>query len=116
MAKINMNIFVINSGSSSIKYQLIEMPSEKVMCNGIVERIGKEDAVIIHKTFKEGKEQEKRLVKKISDHEKGLKEVVSLLTDEQIGVIKDPSEIDVVGHRVVHGGERFATTTFITQK
>ncbi len=51
-----MNIFVINSGSSSIKYQLIEMPSETVVCSGIVERIGKEDADIIHKTFKEGNE------------------------------------------------------------
>jgi acetate kinase len=111
-----MNIFVINSGSSSIKYQLIEMPSEKVMCNGIIERIGKEDAVITHKTFKEEKEHEKRLVKKISDHEEGLKEVVSLLTDLQIGVIKDPSEIAVVGHRVVHGGESFAATTFITHE
>jgi acetate kinase len=111
-----MNIFVINSGSSSIKYQLIEMPSEKVMCTGIVERIGKEDAVITHKTFKNGKEEEKKLVMNLPGHEDGLKEVVSLLTDQQIGVITDPSEINVVGHRVVHGGERFAATTFITQK
>ena len=106
-----MNIFVINSGSSSIKYQLIEMPSEKVICTGIVERIGKEDASIIHKTYKDGKEQVKRQVMDIEDHAKGLKEVAALLTDKEIGVIKDPSEIHIVGHRVVHGGESFAATT-----
>ncbi|MEO8822450.1 MAG: acetate kinase [Ginsengibacter sp.] len=111
-----MNIFVINSGSSSIKYQLIEMPSTKVVCTGIVERIGKEDAAIIHKTFKEDKEQVKRVVMNLSDHEQGLKEVASLLTDPRIGVIKHPSEIHMVGHRVVHGGESFAATTVITKE
>jgi len=111
-----MNIFVINSGSSSIKYQLIEMPSESVVCSGIVERIGKEDAAIAHKIFRSEKGEEKKLVMQISDHEQGLKEVVGLLTDDQIGVIKDPSEINVVGHRVVHGGESFAATTFVTSE
>ncbi len=111
-----MNIFVINSGSSSIKYQLIEMPCQTVICTGIAERIGEEDADIIHKTFTEGKEQVKRQVMKIADHGEGLKEVVALLTDKQMGVIKDPSEVHVVGHRVVHGGESFAATTVITQE
>jgi len=111
-----MNIFVINSGSSSIKYQLIEMPSESLVCSGIVERIGKEDAAITHKIVRGEKEKEKKLVMQISDHEQGLKEVVGLLTDDQIGVIKDPSEINVVGHRVVHGGESFAATTFVTSE
>src|SRR6185437_2612526 len=111
-----MNIFVVNSGSSSIKYELIEMPSEKVVCSGLVERVGKDDADIIHKTFKEGKEQVKKQVMKIADHAEGLKKVVALLTDKEIGVIKDVSEIDVVGHRVVHGGETFTATTIITQE
>lgn len=111
-----MNIFVINSGSSSIKYQFIEMPSETVICSGIVERIGNHDAGIIHKTFQEGKEQVKRKEMKIADHAEGLKEVAALLTDNEIGVIKDPSEIHVVGHRVVHGGESFAATTVITRE
>ncbi|HUZ57761.1 MAG TPA: acetate kinase [Hanamia sp.] len=111
-----MNIFVVNSGSSSIKYELIEMPSEKIICSGIVERVGKEDAGIIHKTFKEGKEQVKKQVMKIADHAEGLKKVVALLTDKEIGVIKDVSEIDVVGHRVVHGGETFTATTIVTQE
>jgi len=92
------------------------MPLETVVCSGIVERIGKGDAAITHKTFKDKKEAQKKLVMKIADHEEGLKEVVSLLTDQQIGVIKDPSEIHVVGHRVVHGGESFAATTFITHE
>jgi len=111
-----MNIFVINSGSSSIKYQLIEMPSETVVCSGIVERIGNDDAAIIHKTLKNEHEQVKRKVMEISDHAEGLEEVAALLTDKEIGVIKDPSEIDVVGHRVVHGGESFAATTVITKE
>jgi len=109
-----MNIFVINCGSSSIKYQLIDMPAETVVCSGIVERIGLEDAAIIHKTYKAGKEQVKRVIREIADHSEGLKEVARLLTDATIGVIKDPSEIHVVGHRVVHGGESFAATTIIT--
>jgi len=92
------------------------MPSESVVCSGIVERIGKEDAAITHKIFRGEKGKEKKLVMQISDHEQGLKEVVGLLTDDQIGVIKVPSEINVVGHRVVHGGESFAATTFITSE
>jgi acetate kinase len=111
-----MNIFVINSGSSSIKYQLIEMPSEILACSGIVERIGKEDASVTHKIFKGNEEQVKRLALPIADHEQGLKEVVSLLTDQVSGIIKDLSEIQVVGHRVVHGGESFAATTIITSE
>lgn len=111
-----MNIFVVNSGSSSIKYELIEMPAEKVICNGIVERVGKDDADIIHKTFKDGKEKVKKLKMKIADHAEGLKEVAVLLTDKEIGVIKEASEIDVIGHRVVHGGETFSDTTIITRK
>jgi len=109
-----MNIFVINSGSSSIKYQLIEMPSKRVACSGIVERIGKEDARIIYKTGKKGKEQITSKVTKVAKHAEGLQQVVSLLTDKNTGVINDPSEIHVVGHRVVHGGETFSQTTIIT--
>ena len=109
-----MNIFVINSGSSSLKYQLIEMPSEKVICSGIVERIGQEEGDIIHKTFGGGIEKVKRVELKIEDHGKGLQEVVSLLTDPENAVIKDPSAIDIVGHRVVHGGEKYSAPTRVT--
>lgn len=111
-----MNIFVINSGSSSIKYQLIHMPDATVICSGIVDKIGMADSAIIHKTFKDGKEKITRKIIEIADHAEGLKEVAELLIDSAIGVIKDHSEIHVVGHRVVHGGESFAATTFITKE
>jgi len=110
-----MNIFVINSGSSSIKYQLITMPAATVLCSGIVERIGMLDATIIHKSFKNGKELVKRETVAIADHADGLQEVARLLTDPEMGVISDPSAITAVGHRVVHGGESFAATTIINQ-
>jgi acetate kinase len=111
-----MNIFVVNSGSSSIKYQLFKMPAEKPVCSGLVERIGLENSIITHKIFSD---QDGKVVKKtidLADHEEGLKEVAALLTDSEIGVIQEPDEIEAVGHRVVHGGETFAATTFITKK
>lgn len=109
-----MNIFVINSGSSSIKYQLFRMPSENPLCSGLVERIGLKEGIITHKIFLEGREQQVKREIEIADHEAGLLEVTRLLTDPVNGVIRDPAEIDAVGHRVVHGGEDFASTTFIT--
>jgi acetate kinase len=93
-----MNIFVINSGSSSIKYQLIQMPEAKLICSGLIDRIGLGNSSITHKTY----------------HAIGLKEVARLLTNADFGVIKDPAEIKVVGHRVVHGGESFSNTAIIT--
>ena len=109
-----MNIFVVNSGSSSIKYQLFKMPNEKPVCTGLVERIGLDDSVITHKLFLNG--QEKTICRQldIPDHEAGLKEVAEMLTDSEIGVIRNPEEIEAVGHRVVHGGESFSSTTVIT--
>lgn len=111
-----MNIFVLNSGSSSIKYQLFRMPDEEPVCTGLVERIGLENAVITHKVFVEGKEKVVRRTLDLVDHERGLYQVAQLLTDPQIGVIQNPDEIDAVGHRIVHGGESFASTTIITKK
>lgn len=111
-----MNIFVVNSGSSSIKYQLFRMPDEKPVCSGLVERIGLENSEIIHKVFQNGKEETIRKSLNLADHEAGLVEVNKLLTDENIGVIKDPNDINVVGHRVVHGGEKFTATTIITEE
>ena len=109
-----MNIFVVNSGSSSIKYQLFRLPSEQPLCSGLVERIGLENAQITHKVYQEGEEEVVRQTLELRDHEAGLKEVVRLLTDAEIGVIRNLDDIEVVGHRVVHGGESFAATTLIT--
>lgn len=111
-----MNVFVINSGSSTIKYQLIQMPDEKVLCVGIVDRIGQEGSSLQHTTFHKGDKQIKKESLSIPDHSAGLKEAARLLTDSEIGVIKNPEEIHVVGHRVVHGGENFSITMVITEE
>lgn len=110
-----MNIFVVNSGSSSIKYQLFKMPVESPICSGLVERIGLEASIITHKIFKDGTEKVVKETKHLKNHEAGLHEVARLLTDAEIGVIQNPEEIEAVGHRVVHGGETFAATTIITE-
>lgn len=110
-----MNVFVINSGSSSIKYQLIRMPEATVVCSGLIDRIGLEGSTIKHKAFIRGSEHERKEIIAIKDHAAGLTEVSRLLTDPEIGVIKDPKEIDVVGHRAVHGGESFSSTMIITE-
>jgi acetate kinase len=112
--EVTMNIFVINSGSSSIKYQLIRMPGDTIVCSGLVDRIGLPGSTITHKIFNESKELVKTETCDIADHAGGLREVARLLTDTEIGVIRDPSDIDAVGHRVVHGGESFAATIIIT--
>jgi acetate kinase len=109
-----MNIFVINSGSSSIKYQLFNMPSSSPVCSGLVERIGLDNAKITHKTFLNGEEKTTTYDLKIADHEVGLNKVNSLLTDKKIGVISNTDDIKVVGHRIVHGGEEFTAPTIVT--
>lgn len=111
-----MNILVVNAGSSSIKYQLIDMDTELPLSSGIVERIGLEEGKIIHKTFLKG--EEKKIIETfpIPNHRVGLERVAELLIDKQVGVIADPSEIKAVGHRMVHGGETFTKTVVITDE
>ena len=111
-----MNVFVINSGSSSLKYQLIRMPEATVICSGLIDRIGLEGSTIEHKTYLSGVEKKIKKELLIANHEVGLKETARLLTDDSIGVIKDPNEIEIVGHRVVHGGEEFSSTMIITEE
>ncbi|WP_010520883.1 acetate/propionate family kinase [Aquimarina agarivorans] len=101
-----MQVLVINSGSSSIKFQVIKMPSGKVLCSGLVERIGLDNARLVYKIAK--KKHEKTT--NIPDHKIGLKLVSSYLLDTEIGVISSTSEINAVGHRVVHGGSKFSKT------
>ena len=113
---VSKMILVLNSGSSSIKYQLFKMPNINPLCSGLVERIGLENSVITHKTFIGTQEKIISLKLELADHEAGLNEVARLLTDVEDGVIKNPGDIDAVGHRVVHGGESFASTTIITGK
>ncbi len=107
-----MNILVINAGSSSIKYQLIEMPSGQVKCSGQVERIGFSDAILSYKK-KDFQHQE---TLSILDHAEGMNKIASTLLESNHGVIKERSEIVAVGHRVVHGGSKFTATTLINEE
>lgn len=90
------------------------MPFEQPICSGLVERIGLEDSIITHKVFADGEEKVVKRTLDLPDHEAGMLEVGSLLTEPGIGVIQNPEEIEIVGHRVVHGGESFSKTTIIT--
>lgn len=109
-----MKILVINTGSSSIKYQLFDMPSETALCSGLVEKIGESEGSITQKTAVEGQKYVENAV--FDDHVSAMNRVAELLTDPEHGVIKETSEVDLVGHRVVHGGEEFAKTTFVTDE
>ena len=107
-----MKILVINSGSSSIKYQLFKMPQEEVICSGLVERIGLNDAEVHYKSTSNTIDE----VLDIPNHKIGLEKVVALLLDAEVGVIKSTSEIEAVGHRVVHGGSTFSKTTIVNEE
>ncbi len=111
-----MKIFVINSGSSSLKYQLIQMPEATLLCSGLVDRIGLEHASITHKTYRNESEHVFKENSVIENHEQALQRVVELLTHETFAVIQDTQDIKVVGHRVVHGGITFSATIAITQE
>lgn len=108
-----MKILVINCGSSSLKYQLIDMETEELMAKGLVERIGIEGSRIKHETI--GKEK-KTIETPMQDHKRALELVMESLTNEEYGAIKSLDEIDAVGHRVVHGGEDFAQSVVIDEK
>ena len=108
-----MKTLVLNCGSSSIKYKLFSMTSGKVMAQGGIERVGTEDSFL---KFTNNDGEKVTLEKFIPDHEEGIAFILSILTDEGYGCIKSYSEIDAVGHRIVHGGEKFASSVLITQE
>ncbi|MDI6601413.1 MAG: acetate kinase [Thermoanaerobacteraceae bacterium] len=105
-----MNILVINCGSSSLKYQLIDMDKNEVKAKGIVERIGINGSQIKYERTGMDKQV---FSKPINNHKEALKEMLGLLTDQELGAIKSLKEIDAVGHRVVHGGEKFSGSVII---
>ncbi|WP_291967531.1 acetate/propionate family kinase [Maribacter sp.] len=107
-----MNILIINSGSSSIKYQLLDMPSAKIICQGSIERIGSTQAISTYKTDTHKVEK----IYKIATHKAGLERITSLLLDAEMGVIGSTEEIDAIGHRVVHGGKDYVDTTLINEE
>ncbi len=108
-----MKILVINCGSSSLKYQLIDMKNEDVLTKGLVERIGIEGSILTQKT--PGKE--KYVIEQpMEDHRAAIELVLKALIDEKNGVIKSMEEISAVGHRVVHGGEKYAQSVLIDEE
>jgi acetate kinase len=107
-----MKILVINCGSSSLKYQVFNMEKEEVLAKGNVERIGIEDSFIKYKNFKG---YSSKVEHEINDHNDAIKLVFKVLTDKDNGIIKDVSEIDAIGHRVVHAGEKYAGSVLITE-
>ena len=108
-----MKILVINAGSSSLKYQLIDMADESVIAKGNAERIGIENSVLKHTPF--GKDKVEIQVE-MKDHTDAIQLVMDALTHPEYGVIKDMSEIGAVGHRVVHGGEDFSASVIISDE
>ncbi len=107
-----MKVLVVNCGSSSLKYQLIDMDTENVMAKGYLEKIGLPDSFLTHTVNGE----KHRIEQKVTNHEEGMELVLGQLLHKDYGVIKDLKEIDAVGHRVVHGGEKFSESVLITDE
>lgn len=108
-----MKIFVLNCGGSSVKFKLLEMPEEKTIASGGVERLGKEDAVF---HYKEKDADKETITLPVQNHKQGIDLILDKLVDKTSNVINDIKEIDAVGHRVVHAGERFTGSVPITSE
>ena len=111
-----MIILVLNCGSSSIKYQVLDMKNENdynLLAKGLVERIGMDEGDITHSVPGHDKH---KIHKKVADHTEGIKDVLGLLTDAEHGVLKSLDQIEAVGHRVVHGGEYFTQSCIIDNR
>ncbi len=108
-----MNILVINCGSSSLKFQLIDAQTEQLIAKGLCERIGIEGSQLVYQPAGGAKEE---TVTPMPDHTKAIELVLGALTNEKTGVVKSLQEIGAVGHRIVHGGEKFAASTVITDE
>ena len=107
-----MKVLVLNCGSSSLKYQLIDMETEHVMAKGNVEKVGMDDSFLTHKVNGE----KHKIEQKIPNHEEGIKLVIEQLLNPEYGVIKSLDEIDAIGHRIVHGGEKITSSVLITDE
>ena len=106
-----MQVLVLNSGSSSLKFQLFQMPEEIILCSGLIERIGFKDAKFKFKTD----ENTIEITEDIPSHKVGLELLAKQLLHKETGIIKSTNAINIVGHRVVHGGKHFSNTTEITK-
>ena len=108
-----MKVLVVNCGSSSLKYQVLDMPSEELLCKGLVERIGIEGSVIKHEKIGQDKFV---LEVPMKDHTEAIGHVIDALLDADHGVAKSMDEIGAVGHRIVQGGEKFAKSELVTDE
>ena len=108
-----MKVLVINCGSSSLKYQILDMTNESLLCKGLVERIGMDGSVITHE--KEGMDKVKTEVP-MKDHKDAIEQVLAAVQNADYGVVASMDEIGAVGHRVVHAGEKFASSVLITEE
>ena len=109
-----MKVLVLNCGSSSLKYQLIDMENEAVLCKGLVERIGIDGSILKHE--KEGLDGKHVVEQPMKDHKDAIGHVLSAVVDPTVGAVKEMKEIDAVGHRIVHGGEKFASSAVLTDE
>ncbi|MEG1411568.1 MAG: acetate kinase [Terrisporobacter sp.] len=109
-----MKVLVLNCGSSSLKYQLIDMSNEEVLCIGLVERIGIEGSIL--KQEKDGVEGKLVVEQPMENHQDAIKLVLESVVHPEFGGVKEISEVEAVGHRVVHGGEKFASSVKITDE
>ncbi len=109
-----MKILVINCGSSSLKYQLIDMNTEIAIAKGLVERIGMEGSNLEQKM--EGSSEKYKVEKDLKDHKEAISLVLETLCNEKFGIIKDLKEINAIGHRVVHGGEKYSNSVIVTDE
>ena len=109
-----MKVLVINCGSSSLKYQVLDMDGENLLAKGLVERIGMDGSVITH--TKIGSEDKWKNEVPMPTHKEAIEQVLNAIVDPEHGVLKDMSELGAVGHRVVHGGERYANSVLIDEE
>ena len=107
-----MKILILNSGSSSLKYQVIDTETGEMLVKGYYERIGQPNAFLTHKV----KGEKHKFEQPVKNHEKAIQFVIKRLTSEQYGVFKNLDELDAIGHRVVHGGEKFTKSVLITDE
>ena len=111
-----MKILVVNCGSSSLKYQLIDMDNDSVLASGKCDRIGGMGINMPFIEYKKGNGQKVKAELELPDHTKAFETVIEYLTDPEIGAIKDLSEINGIGHRIVNGGPKFTKATLVTDE
>ncbi|MDO4229558.1 MAG: acetate kinase [Capnocytophaga sp.] len=111
-----METLIINSGSSSLKYQLIDSATSEVKAKGLVDRIGIDGSSVKYVALKNNKEIEVKKQIPIRTHEEAMKVITDLLSDAEVGIINNSDDIKAIGHRVVHGGEKFVQPTLITEE